>query len=233
MDAKDRAKRAAAAAGVARVRPGSRIALGTGSTAAMAIDLLAERFPGGPGAVTCVASSTASEQQARRRGLTVEPLRSSDSFDLMLDGADEVDPHLALTKGGGGALFREKLLARLTREVVILVDDGKLVPRLGDRFPVPVEVVPFAVPYVLGELVRLGLPHEATVRAHPAGDYRTDNGNAVLDVRFPGGLADPRSTEGRIEGIAGVVEVGLFVGLAHRVVVGRSDGSVEERTPAA
>ena len=137
-----RAKAAAARRGAEMVRPDMRLALGTGSTAAEAVRALAERFPGM--ALDCVASSRATEELALSLGILVRPLRADDRFDLMLDGADEVTPSLDLTKGGGGALLREKLLARLSRELVILVDPTKLVAHLGERSPIPVEVVPFA-----------------------------------------------------------------------------------------
>ena len=188
----------AARAAVRRVRPGQRIALGTGSTAAYAIRALAE----------------------------------NDEFDLMIDGADEVTPQLALTKGGGGALFREKFLARLSKELLIIVDHTKLVDRLGTRAAIPLEVVPFARPVVARRLTarRFGV----RVRAGPnGGAYRTENGNEVLDLRPPAPVDDPRGLEEELKAEPGVVDTGLFVGLASRVYVGLPGDTVDEITAPA
>ena len=221
------AKAAAAGFAVAEhVRPGQRIALGTGSTAVHAVRYLAERFPDRP--FDCVASSRATEELARSLGIPVRPLRGDDRFDLMLDGADEVSPALDLTKGGGGALFREKLLARLAEELVILVDPTKLVRALGERHPIPIEVVPFARPVVVHAVEQRG--YRADLRRAPDGRvFRTDNGNEVLDLAPASPLADPAAEERALRDLAGVVETGLFVGLADRVVVGHPDGHVEEK----
>lgn len=218
----------AARAAVRRVRAGMRIALGSGSTAAYAIRALAERFPKGAG-LDAVATSTGSEQLARELGLSVRPLAEDDRFDVMIDGADEVTPQLALTKGGGGALFREKFLARLSDTVLIVVDHTKLVDRLGSRAPIPVEVVPFARPVVVRRLVeqRFGV----RVRAGPAGTpFRTDNGNEVLDLRPPAPVDDPGALDATLRSLAGVVETGIFVALADRVYVGLPDDQVDEIT---
>lgn len=230
-DPQDAAKAAAAAAGVRRVRAGMRVALGTGSTAAHAIRDLARRFPA-EGPIDLVASSVASEILARTVGLPVRGFRASDRFDLMLDGADEVAADLSLTKGGGGALFREKLLARHSTSLIVLVDPTKLVERLGARHPVPVEVVPYAAESVAVAIGGLGA--SAQVRRAPDGaEFRTDNGGGILDVTFPGGLSDPAATERALRAIPGVVESGLFVGLTGLVLIGHPDGRVEERRPPA
>lgn len=208
------------------VRPGQKVALGTGSTAAFAVRSIAERFPGD--ALDCVASSRATEDLARTLGLKVRALRGDDRFDLMLDGADEVSPALDLTKGGGGALLREKLLARLTGQVVILVDPSKLVRALGERSPIPIEVVPFARPVVERQVEALDF--RAQRRTVPGvGPFRTDNGNEILDLTPRTPLGAPAEAERALRALVGVVETGLFVGIAHRLVVGRPDGSTEER----
>jgi ribose 5-phosphate isomerase A len=219
-------KAAAAEAAAARVRPGMTLALGTGSTAALAVRALAERFPDG-GSLTAVASSNVTERLARDLGLTVRSLEEDDEFDLMIDGADEVTAELALTKGGGGAFFREKYLARIARELVIVIDHTKLVPALGSRARIPVEIVPFARPILQRRIRERGLdPILRTARdGSPA---QTDNGNEILDLQPPEPLEDPESLDGELRALPGVVETGLFVRLAHRAIVGLPDGSVRE-----
>ncbi len=220
------AKRAAARRGVERIRPGMRLALGTGSTAAEAVRAVAARFPGT--AFDCVASSRATEELARSVGLAVRPLRAGDRFDLMLDGADEVTPALALTKGGGGALLREKLLAGLSRELVILVDPTKLVAHLGERHPIPVEVVPFAASVLAERFAAEGF--DARVRlTEDRRPFVTDNANEILDAAPHAPVVDPAATLARLRAPTGVVEVGIFVGMASAVLVGHADGTVEER----
>jgi ribose 5-phosphate isomerase A len=229
-DELDRAKATAAGHAVHQyVRPGMRLALGTGSTAAFAVRSLVERFP--QGGFDCVASSRATEELADHLGLGVRPLRGDDRFDLLLDGADEVTPSLALTKGGGGALLREKLLAHLSRSVVIMVDPTKLVAALGERTPIPIEVVPFARAVVEREVTALG--YRSRCRMATGGTpFRTDNGNEILDLVPDEPLRSPEEADRSLRGLVGVVETGIFVGLADRIVVGRPDGTVEERTRA-
>jgi len=223
----DPAKAAAARTAVERlVRPGLRLALGTGSTAAFALRAMAELFP--KAHFDCVASSRATEELARSLGLPVRPLVAEDRFDLMIDGADEVTPAFALTKGGGGALLREKLLAHLSIQVAIVVDRTKLVHALGERSPIPVEVVPFARPTLEREFLDEGY----RVRWRTGADgkpFRTDNGNELIDLSPRSPIQDPAETAQRLRAHVGVVETGIFVGLAHRLFVGALDGTVEER----
>jgi ribose 5-phosphate isomerase A len=222
----DRAKAVAARAAVELVRPGTRVALGTGTSAAHAVRALAERFPKDP--PDCVASSRATEELARSLGLPVRALREDDRFDLMIDGADEVSPALDLTKGHGGALLREKLLAGLARSLVIVVDPTKLVERLGTRARIPVEVVPFARA-VLGRRFE----HEGFRVSHrtvPGGrPFVSDNGNEILDLTPGRPIDDPAAVASALRAPTGVVDTGLFVGMADRVLVGRADGTVENR----
>ncbi len=200
--------------------------MGTGSTASLAIRALAEEFPGAR--FDCVASSRATEELARSLGIPDRPLRGDDRFDLMLDGADEVDPSLDLTKGGGGALLREKRLARLSDLVVILIDPTKLVQALGERVPIPIEVVPFASAVVAREVAAMGF--RATRRMTPGnGPFHTDNGNEILDLVPPEPLAAPRQVEESLRRLVGVVETGIFVDLVDRLVIGHPDGTVDER----
>jgi ribose 5-phosphate isomerase A len=222
----ERAKGVAARAAVERVRPGMHLALGTGTSAAHAVRALAERF--GSKLPECVASSRATEDLARSLGLPVRELRADDRFDLMIDGADEVSPALDLTKGHGGALFREKLLAGLSRSVVIIVDPTKLVDRLGTRARIPVEVVPYARPVLARRFESDGF--RVSLRTiESGGPFITDNGNEILDLAATRPIEDPAAVASRLRTPTGVVETGLFVGMADRVLVGHSDGTVDER----
>jgi len=211
------------------VRPGLRLALGTGSTAAQAVRAIAEKFP--QGKFDCVASSRGTEELARELRIPVRPLRGDDKFDLMLDGADEVTPSLDMMKGGGGALFREKLLARLSASVVIMVDPSKLVDALGERASIPVEVVPFARPILERELAVDGYRVRLRV-GHTGRPFITDNGNEILDLSPREPIREPTTAAEAIRRHTGVVETGIFAGLASLVVVGFPDGRVEERRPA-
>jgi ribose 5-phosphate isomerase A len=159
------------------------------------------------------------------------PLAEATTIDLTIDGADEIDADFAMIKGGGGALLREKVVASISRREVIVADRSKVVERLGVRFLLPVEVVPFARPVVWRRLSELGaLP---TLRVDDEGDpYRTDNQNEILDCRFEGGIADPAALERRLASLPGIVESGLFIGLAHALVIGDDDGSTEIRERA-
>ena len=224
-------KERAARAAVAEIRPGMRIALGTGTTAAFAVRALAERFAHSS-QISSVASSTGTEKLARELGVPVGPLASGDRFDLMIDGADEVTPSRGLTKGGGGALLREKLLARRSQRVLIIVDSSKSVGHHGERVPIPLETVPFARPVLLEELQGLGLT--AVVRSLGGGrPLVSENGNDILDLHPTTAIVDAPRLDAELHALTGVVETGLFLGLASRVYVGRSDGTVEERSPAA
>ncbi|HTT25966.1 MAG TPA: ribose 5-phosphate isomerase A, partial [Thermoplasmata archaeon] len=196
----DRAKEAAARAAVEEIRPGEHLALGTGTTAAYAVREIARRFPD-RSSFDCVASSVATEALARELGLPIRDLGPGDRFDRMIDGADEVSDHLDLTKGRGGALFREKLLARLSRRLVVIVDPTKLVARLGMRAPIPIEVVPFARPFVLEELSRRGFGAALRTAAGSSAPFRTDNGLELIDVRPPHPIEGPESLDAELHGI--------------------------------
>jgi ribose 5-phosphate isomerase A len=224
----DRAKEAAARSAVDRLSSERHIALGTGSTADYAVRAIAKRFPGGSG-FEFVASSRATEELARSVGLTVRAVRGDDRFEVMLDGADEVTPALDLTKGGGGALFREKFLARLSNRLVVMVDPSKLVDRLGSRHRIPVEVVPFAREVLTHVLTQEGF--DVQLRIDPQRKViRTDNGNEILDLKPSQPVEDPRALDVALRGHTGVVETGIFAGMADEVIVGREDGHVEVRS---
>jgi ribose 5-phosphate isomerase A len=201
---------------------GQVLGLGTGSTAAFFLERLAERMREEGLRVRGIPTSKASERQARELGIPLATFAETTRIDLAVDGADEVDPGFHLVKGGGGALLREKVVASRAAEVVIVVDAGKRVRRLADRFPLPVEVAPFALECVLEELVALGArPAHRRAGGEP---YVTDNGLWIVDARFPGGIDEPELMERAIDQIPGVAESGLFVNLCDRLVVGSKDG---------
>lgn len=214
-------KRAAAERSLEYVRDGMCLGLGSGSTAAIMLELLGQRVRDGL-RVRGVPTSEASRQVAEHAGIPIVTFDEVSSLDLTIDGADEVDPQLNLIKGGGGALLREKIVASLSRRVVIIVDSQKQVPRLG-AFPLPVEVVQFAWRPLAQRLGDLGAT-PVLRRGPDGGAYVTDEGNFVLDCAF-GQIDDPAALAARLDAMPGVVDHGLFVGLAHTLVVGRSDGT--------
>ena len=217
----DALKQQAAVRAAALAQPGMRLGLGSGSTSAHAIRELGRRWQAGELAgVVGVATSEASAELARSLGLPVEPLGPR-PLDLAIDGADEIDPQLNLIKGLGGALTREKLVEVQAREFVVIADHTKLVARLGERAPVPVEVVRFGHLSTLERLHALG----ATGAWRMNGDelYVTDNGNYIFDARFAQ-IADPTALAVTLKGALGVVETGLFVGMAQRAFVAAPDG---------
>ncbi|MGE0543725.1 MAG: ribose-5-phosphate isomerase RpiA [Dehalococcoidia bacterium] len=214
-------KRQAAEQALAFVRDGQVVGLGTGSTAEYAIRGLAVRVREGL-QITGVPTSEASARHARELGIAVVSLNDVASIDVTIDGADEVDPQYNLIKGAGGALTREKLVARATRQQIIVVDSSKLVDVLGAAaYPLPVEVLPFGWRTAQQGLALLGC--DAELRIAGNGPTVTDNGNYVIDCRF-GGIPDPAALEAAIKQLPGVVDSGLFVGLTAMLVVAGPDG---------
>ena len=202
------------------------VGLGTGSTAYFAIVRLAERIRDEGLRIRCIATSERSAALARELGVPLTSFAEVLHVDVTIDGADEVDPAFNLVKGGGGALLREKFVASASETELIIVDESKLKQRLG-AFPLPVEVVPFGWQLTRERLQGLGC--EATFRSSDDRPFVTDNGNYIVDCAF-GVIQDPPALERRIVGTCGVVECGIFAGLATRVIIGKADGSVEERT---
>ncbi|MCC6533944.1 MAG: ribose-5-phosphate isomerase RpiA [Burkholderiales bacterium] len=195
----DELKQAVAAAAVERLPRDGLIGVGTGSTANCFIDALAARAVRVRGAV---ASSEASAQRLRGHGITVVALDAVDTLPVYVDGADEIDSQLAMIKGGGGALTREKIVAAVAQRFVCIADESKLVERLG-RFPLPIEIIPMARAHVERQMIKLG--GEPRLRA----GFVTDNGNIIVDVRGLD-MSAPSALEGEINQIAGVVTNGLF-----------------------
>ncbi|MEX9906055.1 ribose-5-phosphate isomerase RpiA [Providencia rettgeri] len=204
----DELKKAVGWAALDYVKSGTIVGVGTGSTASHFIDALATMKGQIEGAVS---SSEASTQKLKSLGITVFDCNEVDSLDVYVDGADEVDHHMNMIKGGGAALTREKIVSAIAKTFVCIVDESKLVDVLG-KFPLPVEVIPMARSYVARELVKLGGTPE----------YRqnviTDNGNVILDVHNLN-IIDPVALENTINGIAGVVTVGLFANRGADVVL--------------
>jgi ribose 5-phosphate isomerase A len=222
---RDALKRAAAEAAVELVQDGMVVGLGTGSTAAFAVEALARRHRQGLRFVG-IPTSEKTAAQAREAGIPLTSFAEHRQIDLTIDGADEVEHvTLNLIKGLGGALLREKIVAAASRRLAIVVDAAKRVDRLGTQAPVPVEVVPFGLEVTRAALEALGA--SVQLRQSPAGQpFVTDSGNGILDCRF-GPIADPARLEERIGRIVGVVESGLFIGRADHVFV--ADGSGVQR----
>ncbi len=216
-------KRAAAEAAVELVRSGMVVGLGHGSTARYALLKLAELLHAGKLTnVVGIPCSSQVEREARELGIPLGTLEDVPELDLTIDGADEVDPALNLIKGGGGALLREKIVAQASRREVIVVDESKMAPKLGTRFPVPVEIVPFGWRKQVRFLEGLGA--RVALRLDPTGrPFVTDHGHWILDCQF-GPIEDPWALDHELNSRAGIVEHGLFLGLATDLFVGTSSG---------
>ncbi len=212
-------KAAAARAAVELVEDGMLLGLGSGTTATLFVKFLIERARAGL-RLTAVPTSNAIAQLAVAGGIEVVS-EIDRGVDLDVDGADEIDPQLNLLKGRGGALVREKLVAAAARRFVVIADSSKLVARLGDG-PLPVEVLPFLWQETGRRLELLGL--EWTVRGGEAAPFVTDNGNFVLDCTVPGGIADPSALGAQIKSLTGVIDHGIFAGLARTAFIGEDTG---------
>ncbi|GIL15786.1 MAG: ribose-5-phosphate isomerase A [Chloroflexota bacterium] len=216
-------KQAAAQRAVDFIQSGMKVGLGTGSTALFATRRLAELLRAGQVRdLAAFATSKTTDAIARQLGI---PMLSDDlavTLDLAIDGADEVDPQWNLIKGGGGALLREKIVAQASAREIIVVDETKLSPRLGTRFAVPVEVLPFGWRSQARFLETLGATY--TIRQNPGGArFITDSGNLILDCHF-GPLADARALADALAARAGIVEHGLFIGLVTDLIVAGANG---------
>jgi ribose 5-phosphate isomerase A len=219
-------KREAARRALDFVRPGMRLGLGTGSTAAHFVDLLAERVKQGLDVVG-VPTSEATRAQAERLGVPLTTLDDEPELDLTVDGADEIDRELNLIKGGGGALLREKIVAAASRDMVVIADEGKQVSRLG-RFPLPIEVVDFGLGAtkraIAAVVLESGCPGPIRLRHKSDGHvFVTDQGHLILDAGL-GSIPDARKLAQGLSRIPGVVEHGLFIGLARWAILAGSEG---------
>ncbi|MGA9811258.1 MAG: ribose-5-phosphate isomerase RpiA [Terriglobales bacterium] len=223
--ANDQEKEAAARASLRFVRDGDIVGLGTGSTATFAVRFLGERVQAGL-KIRGIPTSIRTQELAASLAIPLTTLDEVQEIDVTIDGADEVDPQLSLIKGGGGALLREKIVASATRKFVVIADSTKQVPMLG-KFPVPVEVIKFAEALVTKKIAALGAA--VKVRADSSGrKFITDEGNHILDCNF-GQIPDPPALARELERIPGVVEHGLFIGMAALALIGKGDQVIELR----
>lgn len=215
--AMEQEKQEAARRAVGFIKDGFVVGLGTGSTASYAIQLLGKLVREGL-KIRGIPTSVASRDLAMRLGISLTSFEETHWIDVTIDGADEVDPALRLIKGGGGALLREKIVASASRRVVIIADSSKQVPVLG-KFPLPVEIVPFAEALLIKRVASLGA--SVVVRRDPTGrPFVTDEGHHIIDCSF-GKILDPQGLAGELDGMPGVVEHGLFLGLADIALIGR------------
>jgi ribose 5-phosphate isomerase A len=216
-------KQQAAERAVDVIKSGMIVGLGAGSTALYALRVIADRLRSGQfREIVAVPCSTQTEAEAQKLGIPLRALEEQLSIDVTIDGADEVDPNLDLIKGGGGALLREKIVAQASRREIIVVDESKLSPMLGTHWPVPVEVVPFGWRSQANYLESLGA--RVTRRQDEEGmPFRTDQGNFILDCDF-GQISQPAQLAGLLNQRAGIVEHGLFLGMATDVIVASNDG---------
>ena len=221
----DEQRRRAAEAALEDVRPGMKLGLGSGRTAEHFVRSLGARVRGGL-AVVGVPTSAKTAELARSEGIPLATLDAEPALDLVVDGADEVDPELRLIKGGGGALLREKIVATAAKRMIIVVDQAKIVDALG-AFPLPVEIVPFgATPVRLAierVTARLGMSGSFAWRQAGERPYLTDGGNHILDVSL-GRIDEPERLARELDTMPGVIEHGLFIGLARLVIVAGRDG---------
>ena len=223
----DSEKEAAARASLKYVHDGQIVGLGSGSTATIAIRLLAERVREGL-KIRGIPTSIASRDLAAELGIPLTTFEEYQQIDVTIDGADEFDPRLNLIKGGGGAMLREKIVASASKKMVVVTDSSKQVAMLG-KFPLPVEVIGFAEPLVSKKIADLGA--KVVRRSDPAGKpYLTDEGHHILDCHF-GQIADPVALNGKLCDLPGIVEHGLFVGMASVLLMAKK-GDVEEFRPS-
>jgi ribose 5-phosphate isomerase A len=221
------AKKAAGKAAAELIQEGMLVGLGTGSTAAFFIEALGKRCQEGL-KISAVATSQHSTRQAQQVGIPLEDPEIVTSLDITVDGADEMDHHKNMIKGGGGALLREKLLAQASHEMIVVIDETKLVNQLGAAL-VPVEVTRFVYHTTFKRLEAHG--YQGVLRCtHDYTPFITDNGNYIVDIQYNTPILDPMKEHERLKSLTGVIETGLFFNIAKRVVIGYKDGFVKIRT---
>ncbi len=222
MDLQTQMKQAVADAAIKEIKDGMVVGLGSGSTAALMIESLAEVITNKTlKNIKGVPTSFQSEVLALKLGIPLIDLASVDQIDLAIDGADEVDPGFQLIKGGGACHVREKLVASKAKKLLIVVDETKLVKNLNLVFPLPVEVLPSAWKQVQEIIQEMKATSQLRMATKKAGPVVTDQGNLILDILFNDGISDPKLIESNLNNIPGVLENGLFVDLTDRVLVGK------------
>lgn len=224
METLESAKRSAAAAALELVEEGMKLGLGTGTTARHLVQLLAERIHLTGLRVECCSTSRETADLARSLEIEIFDLDDLGELDLAIDGADEIDPSLNLVKGGGAAHFREKLVEKAAKRLAVIADHTKLVPALGTTRPIPLEILPFAWKTTRRHIESLG----ARLRPRLGLDQellRSDNGNFLLDGDF-GPIGDPAALALKLDSVTGLLEHGLFVGMAEVAFVAHPDGKV-------
>ncbi len=219
MNVRDHEKQLAARAAVELVEPGSVVGLGSGSTASYAVRFLGERVRDGL-KIVGIPTSQKTAELAHQLGIPLATLEEHAHIDIDIDGADEIDPQLNLIKGGGGAFLREKIIASVSRRFIVIADSAKQVTRLG-KFPLPVEVVPFAQDLITNRVAALGA--QVSLRRYSdSNPYITDEGHHILDCTF-GEISDPPALAQKLRAIPGVVEHGLFIGMAEMALIGKDE----------
>ena len=227
MDLQNQMKLAVAQAAVDQIQDGMILGLGSGSTAALMIEALAHKIKSREiKDIVGVTTSFQGEVLASELGIPLKSLSSVSEIDLAIDGADEVDPHFQLIKGGGACHVQEKLVAALARKFIVVVDSTKLVKKLNLDFKLPVEVLPSAWKQVQKTLINLGGEGSLRMAQKKAGPIVTDQGNLILDFKFSNGIEEPEQLESQINNIPGVLENGLFVNLTDEVLVGKVENEL-------
>jgi len=223
--ANEEEKEAAGRAAAKLVRDGDVVGLGTGSTAYFAVTALGERVKAGL-KIVGIPTSMQTADLARAVGIPLTTLDEHPEIDITIDGADEIDAKLNLIKGGGGALLREKVVASASKKMVVVADSGKVVSVLG-KFPLPVEIISFARTVVENKIIALGGSPKLRTRCDGS-PYVTDNGNEILDCSF-GKIEDPAALARELSNVPGIIEHGLFIGLASVALIGRGERTEEIR----
>ncbi len=226
MSWKEEAKKRVALEAVKHIKDGFVVGLGSGSTAVYVIQELGRMIREDRLQVMGVPSSSQAFLLAVSSGIPVTTLDENPVLDLTIDGADEIDKHLDMIKGGGGALTREKIVASAAKQVIIIADETKLVEKLGTKFHVPVEVLPFALATVSAKIQKLGGKPFLRKSIRKVGAIVTDNGNYIFDVDF-GPINNAEELSRQLKLVPGVIETGIFIGLADHVYLGKEDGIVK------